>query len=335
MRMNFLRSSWCPWCVGILFVALFLSSALGRSSSKVAFVSENVYDGVSLWSPPDINDLPPNQWGDQVRYGRELVTNTSFYLGPNGLVSQITNGMNCQNCHMDAGTKNFALPLSAVASTFPKYLERSERMQSVVDRVNDCLQRSLNGKPLDSSNYEMQAFVAYLKWLGHEVPKGVKPLGSGMQPIPFLERAADPAKGKVVYQNECSRCHGPDGQGTMLADKTGYVYPPLWGAYSYNVNATLYRLLPLAGFIKLNMPFDKATTSRVLTDEEAWDVAAYISSQPRPDHRFTGDWHNLQKKPIDHPYGPYADAFSEQQHKYGPFTAILQQRNGVMHTESK
>src|SRR5688572_21476875 len=121
--MRFLRSSWCPWCVGIIFTGLFLSSVLGRSSSKIKSVSETVYDGTSLWTPPDMNDLPPNDSGDLVRYGKELITNTSFYIGPKGIVSQITNGMNCQNCHMDAGTRNFALPLSAVAAGFPKYLE--------------------------------------------------------------------------------------------------------------------------------------------------------------------------------------------------------------------
>jgi thiosulfate dehydrogenase len=242
--------------------------------------------------------------------------------------------MNCQNCHLDAGTRNFGIPLSAVKATFPKYLERSEHTQSITDRVNDCLLRSLNGKALDSSNYEMQAFVAYVKWLGHEVPKGVKPKGSGMQVIPFIGRAADPLKGRIVYQADCSRCHGEDGQGVAHIDKTGYSYPPLWGEHSYNVNATMYRLLPLAWFIKTNMPFDK-TTATVLTDEQAWDVAAYISSQSRPGQRYTTDWPNLNKRPIDYPFGPYADVFSEQQHKYGPFTAILQQRNGVMHNESK
>jgi thiosulfate dehydrogenase len=332
--MSFLRSSWCPWCVGILFMILFLTSLLGRSASKMESIAETLYDGSALWSPPDFNDLPPNDSGDLIRYGKELVTNTSFYLGPKGIVSQITNGMNCQNCHLDGGTRNFAIPLSAVQANFPKYLERSQHLQSITERVNDCLLRSLNGKTLDSSNYEMQAFVAYVKWLGHEVPKGVKPKGSGLPTIAFINRAADPAKGQAVYKAECARCHGNEGQGTMLVDQTGYSYPPLWGEHSYNVNATMYRLLPLSWFIKTNMPFDKTTPSK-LTDEEAWDVAAFISSQPRPGQRYTTDWPNLDKRPIDYPFGPYADAFSEQQHKYGPYPPILQQRNGVMHNESK
>src|SRR5215203_2560770 len=99
--MSLLRSSWCPWCVGIIFMLLFLNSIFVRSSSKIKSVSENVYEGSALWSPPDFNEVSPGQSGDLVRYGRELITNTSFYLGPRGIVSQITNGMNCQNCHME------------------------------------------------------------------------------------------------------------------------------------------------------------------------------------------------------------------------------------------
>jgi thiosulfate dehydrogenase len=206
--MSHFRSSWIPWCVGLVFTALFASSLFVRSTSKIKSASMFSYDGSSLWTAPDFNEVPPGDSGDLIRYGKELIVNTSFYLGPRGIVSTTTNGMNCQNCHMDAGTRNFALPLSAVAATFPKWLERSERTQSIEDRVNDCLQRSLNGKPLDSANYEMRAFVAYLKWLGHEVPKGVKPKGSGIRPIAFLNRAADPGKGRIIYQEECSRCHG-------------------------------------------------------------------------------------------------------------------------------
>jgi thiosulfate dehydrogenase len=56
-----------------------------------------------------------------------------------------------------------------------------------------------------------------------------------------------------------------------------------------------------------------------LSPEQAWDIAAYVISQPRP--RKAGldkDFPDLLEKPVDTPYGPYA----EQQHKYGPFAPI-------------
>jgi len=330
--MRFLQSTWFPVCLGIITTVLILTSLL-PSAGKTMLInsSNNQYTEGEEWTAPDEREISYDNDGDLIRYGKELVVNTSKYLGPNGIVAQISNGMNCQNCHLDAGRKNFALPLSAVASTFPKWLDRSEKIQSIESRVNDCLQRSLNGKPLDSINYEMRAFVAYLKWIGHEVPQGVKPRGSGIQPIPYLNRAADPVHGKKVFENECSRCHGVSGEGVLTLDKTAYVYPPLWGENSYNVNATLYRIIPLASFIKANMPFDKINASNssiFLTDEEAWDVSAFIISQPRRGAHFTTDWPNLNKKPLDYPYGPYPDNFSEFQHKYGPFGPIKNTKAG-------
>jgi thiosulfate dehydrogenase len=71
------------------------------------------------------------------------------------------------------------------------------------------------------------------------------------------------------------------------------------------------------------MPFNEASYDKpVLTNEEAWDVAAYISSQPRPAMNLTKDWSYISKKPFDYPFAPYADSFSQQQHKYGPFQPI-------------
>jgi thiosulfate dehydrogenase len=334
--MRFLQSTWCPVCLGIITTVLILTSLL-PSTQKTVLINSSAdqYREGDVWTAPEEKEIPYDSNGDLIRYGKELVVNTSKYLGPQGIAAQITNGMNCQNCHINGGTKNFGIPLSAVAATYPKWLDRSERTQSVESRVNDCLQRSLNGKPLDSLNYEMRAFVAYIRWLGHEVPKGVKPSGSGIQPLPFLSRAANPVQGKIIYENECGRCHGENGGGALSADKTAYVYPPLWGDSSYNVNATLYRIIPLSGFIKANMPFDKVNSSPFLTDEEAWDVAAYLISQQRPGIHFTTDWPNLTKKPIDYPYTPYTDNFSELQHKYGPFGPIKNAKASSAFAQSK
>ena len=70
------------------------------------------------------------------------------------------------------------------------------------------------------------------------------------------------------------------------------------------------------------MPYGVTFENPFLTDEEAWDVAAYVNSMPRPDKDLSQDWPDISKKPIDHPFGPYADSFSEEQHKYGPFDPI-------------
>jgi thiosulfate dehydrogenase len=53
---------------------------------------------------------------------------------------------------------------------------------------------------------------------------------------------------------------------------------------------------------------------------------AYVNSQPRPVKELKNDWPDIAKKPIDHPFGPFTDGFSENEHKYGPFKPILAKR---------
>lgn len=310
-------TAWFPFFLGLLFFIAILRDVFFTKKFK----EEKESADKQGWHIPDINLVPHTPEGDLIRYGRELIVNTSKYLGPKGIVAPITNGMNCQNCHVEAGTK---LPINSffyVASSYPRFRERSGRDESIEFRVNDCLIRSLNGKTIDSLSTEMRAIVAYLKWLGKDVKKGEVLLPAPKELL-FLDRAADPEKGKIIFQDNCQRCHQSNGQGVLYPDSTEYRYPPLWGANSFNTAAGMYRISRLATFIKYNMPFDLTVVSPKLNDEESWDVAAYICSQQRPEKNFPEDWPNITFKPIDFPFGPYPDAFSQQQHKYGPFPPI-------------
>jgi thiosulfate dehydrogenase len=238
--------------------------------------------------------------------------------------------MNCQNCHLAAGTKPWGNNYSAVASTYPRYRDRSGTVESIEKRVNDCLERSLNGKPLDSNSREMRAIVAYMHWLGSNVIKGEKPLGAGITSLKNLDRPADPEKGKIVFIEKCQLCHGANGAGQLdTVTHSGYLYPPLWGPDSYNIGAGLYRLSRMAGYVKDNMPFGVSHGNAQLTDEQAWDVAAFINAQPRPHKDLSGDWPQISTKPMDYPFGPFTDTFSEQQHKFGPFNPIQQAKGGA------
>ncbi len=282
-----------------------------------------------LWMAPDIATIPNTEEGQLIKYGRELISFTSNYLGPNGTVMALSNGMNCQNCHLDAGTKPFGNNYSAVASTYPRFRERSGTIETIEKRVNDCLERSLNGKTLANDSREMKAMVAYIQWVGKDVPKDESPKGVGLLQVPFLDRPANAENGKLVYDKTCVVCHGKSGEGIALADSTGWQYPPLWGADSYNFGAGLFRLSRFAGYVKANMPLGATYDAPQLTDEEAWDVAAYVNSLPRPTKDLSADWPDISKKPIDHPFGPYADEFPEQQHKLGPFKPIEDKQKSI------
>ena len=285
-------------------------------------VVKALVDPASVWEATDwsVMDKEPN--AEELNYGKELVANTAEYLGPKGKVKTMSNGMNCQNCHLDAGTKIFGNNYSAVASTYPKFRARSGAIENIYKRVNDCFERSLNGTALDTNSREMQGITAYIKWLGKDVKKGVKPAGSGFKDLALLDRAADSEKGKLIYTDKCQSCHQSSGLGLMNGAKTAYTYPPLWGEHSYNDGAGLFRMSNFAKYVKYNMPLGANHNSPQLTDEEAWDVAAFANSQTRPHKNIKNDWPKIEEKPFDHPFGPYADGFDEKQHKYGPFKPI-------------
>ncbi len=325
-----LKKDW-PLYLIILVVGIFGIREILSSKSQLN-TADQLNDEPDHWVAPSIytdNSLTGED-RKMVIYGEELIANTAQYLGPNGSVNQISNGMNCQNCHLDAGRRPWGNNYSAVASTYPKLRGRSGMIEGIPKRVNDCFERSLNGQAIDTTGYEMKSIVAYIKWLGKDVPKGESPKSVGITSIAYLDREASPAKGQIVFTEKCVSCHGADGEGLKALNDIGYAYPPLWGKNSYNSGAGLYRLSRFAGYVKDNMPFNQAThKAPVLTDEEAWDVAAYVNSQPRPSTDISKDYPNIADKPIDHPFGPYADGFSEEQHKYGPFKPIAQSRKAL------
>ncbi len=323
------KAAWILPLLGLGFYGLrtelYRAQILPPSANpNIAIPQNNLTE--ALWKAPDVNTLPMNETGKEIRYGKELIAHTSEYLGPKGSIRSMSNGMNCQNCHLDAGTKPFGNNYSAVASTYPKFRARSGTEETIQKRVNDCIERSLNGQPLSDESCEMKAIVAYIKWVGSNVPKGVTPKGAGLVDLAFLSQQADPKKGKILYQTKCVLCHKANGEGTMNAKGNAWTYPPLWGDQSYNHGAGLFRLSRFAGYIKANMPFGTTFDKPQLTDEEAWHLAAFVNSMPRPTKDMAKDWPDISKKPIDHPFGPFVDGFDEHQHKYGPFSPIKEKR---------
>ncbi len=283
-------------------------------------------DATNYWAAPDVSTITDAKQKEQVVYGLELIAHTAKYLGPNGSVLKMSNGLNCQNCHLQAGTAVFGNNYGSVASLYPKFRARSGNVENVYKRVNDCFERSLNGKAIDTAGKEMQAIVAYIKFAGSNVEKGKKATGSGFKDLAWLDRAADPEKGQTVYTTKCQSCHQANGEGVFNADKTEYTYPALWGKNSFNDGAGLYRISNFAKYVKYNMPQGVTHLNTQLADEEAWDVAAYIISQTRPHINVPKDWPDISKKPVDHTFGPYADVFTEKQHKYGPFKPIVEEQ---------
>ena len=314
--------------LGLLLISSLFSTCskqieVNKSASPV---SQTTYDATGLWQAKSIDEVEDAAQKKQLAYGKELIAHTASYLGPKGKVMQISNGLNCQNCHLEAGTKPYGNNYGSVASMYPKLRNRSGQVENITKRINDCFERSLNGKALDSTSAELLAMKAYIEYIGSNVPKGESAKGSRLKKLAFLDRPADPVKGKEIYTTQCQSCHQADGQGVLNEEGREFTYPPLWGKLAYNSAAGLHRVSNFAAYVKANMPFGATYENPMLTDEEAWDVAAYVNSQFRPFIETPQDWPDLTKKPIDAAFGPYPDDFSVKQHKYGPFQAISDTR---------
>jgi thiosulfate dehydrogenase len=288
-----------------------------------------VVPGASIWTVPEVGALPDDEHGRLVRRGRDLITATYAHIGPevpDAANRYAGNNLACSNCHLDAGTKKFAIPIFGLFGEYPRYNARSGAEITIEERVNGCMTRSMNGRAMPLQAPQMQAIIAYIKFLSTGVPAGQELPGLGVGKMPELTRPADPARGRPIYASACAGCHGMDGLGVRRSLPTvdlGYMMPPLWGPDSFNDGAGMARLITTANFIHFNMPHGVDYLHPQLTAEDAWDVAAHLVSQPRPHKEgLDRDYPDLLQKPVDAPYGPYADGFGEEQHKYGPFAPI-------------
>jgi thiosulfate dehydrogenase len=230
---------------------------------------------------PSDSEIPDGPLGVSIRRGRAL-----FRATRDSLPRYVGSDLRCFSCHLREGTQAGALPLVGVYSRFPQYRPRNGLVNLLEDRINDCFERSLNGRALPREGTDMRDLIAYLAFISRGIaPPGEFP-GVGLRPLDPLP--GDTVRGRGVFTADCARCHGSDGTGTPVA-------PPLWGPRSFNIGAGMARLRTAAAFIRDNMPNDRAV---VLSDQQSFDVAAYLVSRPRPDfERKAYDWPNGDPPP--------------------------------------
>jgi thiosulfate dehydrogenase len=231
----------------------------------------------SAWMRLSVDSLPADSMGASIRRGRAILANTH-----DSMPSYAPAALKCTSCHLNNGRQLGAVPLYGSYARYPQYLERAGGVVSIEDRVNFCFTRSLAGYRVPNSSSEMRDIVAYLAFLSRGIPGGTDPAGTRLAAMPA--GSGDSTRGVHVYVANCARCHGADAQGTPLA-------PPLWGEKSFSIGASMAREERAASFIKHNMPLDRPGT---LTDQQAYDVAAYVTSLPRTD---------LPGKELDYPNG--------------------------------
>jgi thiosulfate dehydrogenase len=307
-------------------VLVAASSASVLMAGRPLPAAQPVEIDLTQWAPPDIATVGDDPFGKLVKYGHALFADTANEIGPavsDPKMRFAGNNLACQNCHLQAGRQPYAMPLIGIWGQFPQYRGREGGVDTLEDRINGCMERSMNGRALPPDGREMRALSSFMRWLSTGVPIGAELIGAGTLQIKEPERAADPARGAQVYAQVCAACHGTEGLGQRTQDAAGYQFPPLWGPDSFNNGAGMGRLLTAAAYAMHNMPIGTTFDAPVLSDEDAYDVAAYVISQKRPRKAdLDRDFPIQLQKPIDTPYGPYADDFTLEQHTFGPFGPI-------------
>lgn len=303
----------------------FTLALLAVALSAPAFAADAPTD-----NPYDVTALPNDAYGQLVRYGKELSERTYAFIGPevsNPRMRFAGNNLACTSCHEQSATKRFAVPWIGVHALFPQYRGREDQVSTLEERVNGCMERSMNGKALPLASREMKAFVTYMHFLSRGVPVASRTDGQGLPAFAPPQRRADPTAGAAVFAAKCAACHGDGGAGVRVGragDSKGYTFPALWGKDSFNSGAGMNRLLTAAAFVRANMPLGAAQGSEQLSVDESYDVAAYVVSQPRPvkpnlERDFPARWN----KPVDAAFPPYVDGAPADQHKYGPFQPLI------------
>ncbi len=280
--LSFIRSQWG-------------NDAGAISARNVANVRQEVLTRAPVppaFNPPRLATILQQANAQEVIRGVQLILDTKRMLP-----QQVGAQMNCTSCHLQIGTMAKASPYVGLAGIFPAYSPRAGRVIDLQERINGCMKRSMNGKPLARDSQEMREMVAYFEWLRQFATAQDKTPGRGIGHIPST-LVPDPVHGAKVYQDACAVCHGKDGEGTREADGA-LQFPPLWGPDSFNLGAGIARTFKAAAFVKSNMPIAHGPGFPLgqggLTDQDAVDVAQYFTHQPRPD---------FAAKPHDWPRDP-------------------------------
>ena len=245
-------------------MAIAQESAVSMDDQSQIPHAPKIEAGNEYHQPPSDSEIPKNAFGEMVKRGQAIFVDTKReapeYVG---------NGMNCVNCHMDQGKMANAAPLWGAYPMYPAYRSKNDKVNTYAERIQGCFEFSMNGTAPAADSEVMTALITYSYWLAKN--------GRGYPEVKQPEAGYSIENGAVVYKENCAVCHGDDGLGQKVADN--YVFPPLWGKDSFNWGAGMHRINTAADFIQANMPLGKGET---LTDQQAWDVAAFMNSHERP-----------------------------------------------------
>jgi len=247
-------------------------------------------------TPPAESALPDDDFGRMVKRGEQIFMDTGTHAK-----AYVGNDLNCVNCHLDAGRQADSAPMWAAFIHYPAYRKKTGEVDTLASRLQGCFRYSMNGKVPAADSEVITALQTYAFWLAQGAPVGEPVPGSGYKKLKPPPEPGDYLRGEAVYAQNCALCHGANGEGQRAGDRQ--VFPPLWGARSFNWGAGMHQLANAAAFIHANMPLGLGGT---LTEQQAWDVAVFMNSHERPqDPRYAGSVEATRKKYHDSPDSLY------------------------------
>jgi len=278
--------------VGFLVLSLVLMNTIASDAAKASPdfqqpVPPATESSIAIYhQPPPWESLGDDDFSAAVKRGSAIFRDTKVHAN-----DFVGNGLSCANCHLNNGRQPFAAPLWGAWVSYPAFRRKNGHVNTIEERIQGCFTYSMDAKssPVghapQSGSDTLTDLQTYMYWLAKGVPTGEKIPGRGFLKLDETDKGYDPERGAEVYKKNCAICHGENGEGKRI--KGNYHFPPLWGPDSFNWGAGMHRVNTAAGFIKANMPLGKPNS---LSDQEAWDVAAFVNSHERPqDTRFNGD----------------------------------------------
>ena len=126
-----------------------------RRAETIAATALATRAGVVPFRIPAESEIKDSTVLAAVRRGRALLANTR-----DSLPRHVGNKLRCVSCHMGDGLKPNEMPYVGVYARFPQYRTRSATVEIIEDRIDDCFERSMNGRALPRDSRAMRDLVA-------------------------------------------------------------------------------------------------------------------------------------------------------------------------------
>jgi len=123
------------------------------SVGAVSFKKTMAFGRVSLASKGPGSS--PSAISTTEEYGRRLISQTPEYIGPDvadAKMRHMNSRLACASCHIGAGLEPGNLSLATAFTKYPRISPRTGGNETIEDRINGCMMRSMNGRALSEKS---------------------------------------------------------------------------------------------------------------------------------------------------------------------------------------